>query len=279
MSRDRDSHSPSGEAVTRHYASGYEKNRLLVGEGRIDGERTRELLARFLPVAPATILDIGGGPGGHALWLARRGYNVHLLDITLLHAQMARKASDSEANARLASVTVGDAISLSWRDESMDGTLLFGPLYHLTEKRDRLRALREAYRVLRPKGVLLAVGISRFASTFDGLRLAFLQDPQFAEIVSEDLRSGQHRNQTGKPEYFMDTFFHHPDGLRAEVEVAGFTDASIYGVEGPSWLVHDLDTWWSDPTYRERLLQLAHALETEPTLLGISAHLMAVATK
>ncbi len=275
----RESHSPTPEGIAAHYASGYEAERLLTGSGRLDRERTRELLGRFLPPAPATVLDIGGGPGGHALWLARQGYRVHLVDITPLHVQLAREASQRQPEAPLAGAEVGDARSLPWEGETAQAVLLFGPLYHLTDKGDRQRALWEAHRVLVPGGVLLAVGISRYASTFDGLRLGFLKDPQFAVIAAQDLMDGQHRNPTGNPAYFMDTFFHHPDELRGEVIRAGFAVASVYGVEGPGWLVPDLDAWWENDAYRERLLRIARALEAEPSVLGVSAHLMAIAHK
>src|SRR5262249_45994138 len=219
------------------------------------------------------------GPGGHACWLATRGYQVHLLDITPLHVEVARQASARQPEAPLASAEAGDARALSWADAMADAVVLFGPLYHLTDRADRLQALREARRVLRPGGTLLAAAISRFASTLDGLCRGLLKDPRFAEIVRRDLTDGQHRNPTGRPEYFMDTFFHHPDEMRAEVAEAGFSAASVYGVEGPGWLLHDFDAWWDHGEYRDRLLHLARALEAEPTLSGVSAHLVAVVTK
>ena len=157
--------------------------------------------------------------------------------------------------------------------------VLFGPLYHLTDRADRVQALGESRRVLRRGGTLLAAAISRFASTLDGLRGEFLKDPQFAEIVFRDLVDGQHRNSTGRPEYFMDTFFHHPDELRVEVVEAGFASAAVYAVEGPCWLLPDFDAWWEDGERRDRLLQIARTLETEPALLGVSAHLAAAATR
>ena len=123
------------------------------------------------------------------------------------------------------------------------------------------------------------MGISRFASTLDGLRAGFLKDPAFVEIVNRDLKNGRHQNTAGHPDYFMDTFFHHPDDLRAELSEAGFAVDDVYGVEGPSWLASDLDGWWSNQTHRDELLRIARALETEPTLLGVSAHLMVVAKK
>jgi ubiquinone/menaquinone biosynthesis C-methylase UbiE len=279
MARYKDSLSPKPEAIADHYDSGYEADRLHKGTGNLDRERSRELLKRFLPPPPATILDVGGGPGGHACWLVRQGYQVHLIDIAPLHVQVAREASRRQPEAPLASANLGDACSLSWEAETADAVLLFGPLYHLTDNKDRLAALQEAYRVLKSGGMLLAVGISRFASTFDGLRQGFLKDPRFAEIVTQDLMNGQHRNPTHHPEYFTDTFFHHPDDLRQEVAQAGFVVRGIYSVEGPCWLLRDFEEWWNNAEYQERLLQIARTLETESSLLGVSAHLMAVAKK
>lgn len=254
-------------------------NRLMTGCGKIECERTRELLRRFLPQAPATILDVGGGPGGHACWLARLGYEVHLIDIVPLHVEQAKQASESQPDAQLAGAELGDACALSFKTNTVDTVLLFGPLYHLTDKDDRRQALAEAHRVLRHNGLLLAVGISRYASALDGLRAGFLKDRRFVEIVHRDMENGQHRNPTDKPEYFTDAFFHHPDELRGELTQAGFTVDGVYGIEGPAWLVRDIDDWWAEDTHREELLQIARALETERSMLGVSAHLMAVARK
>jgi ubiquinone/menaquinone biosynthesis C-methylase UbiE len=273
------SQSPKPDEVISHYASGYEVDRLNTQSGKIECERTRELLMRFLPPPPARILDVGGGPGAHACWLAKKGYEVHLTDIAPLHVEMAMAASGRQLEAPLASVNVGDARSLSWDSGTLDAVLLLGPLYHLTDRQDRLRALAEAYRVLKPAGVLFAVGVSRFASAMDGLRGGYLKDPAFAEIVEQDVKNGQHRNRTGKPEYFMDTFFHHPEELRSETAEAGFVVTGIYGVEGPGWLIRDFDDWWTNPVYRERLLKIARLVETEPSLLGVNAHMMVIARR
>ena len=265
--------------VVGHYASGYEDIRLKTGVGRLELARVRELMERFLPPPPAVVFDVGGGTGIHAFWLASKGYEAHLLDVVPLHIETAREARADVSGARLAEAVVGDARMLPWPDAAADGVLLFGPLYHLTGRDERLRALREGRRVLKRGGVLLAAGISRFASALDGVREGYLADPAFAAIVEGDLTDGQHRNPTGKPEYFMDTFFHRPDDLRAEIAEAPFEVVAVLGIEGPGWLRRDFDAWWADPALRERLLQLARRLETEPSLLGLSAHLLAVARK
>ncbi|HEX6433246.1 MAG TPA: hypothetical protein VFZ87_03360, partial [Gemmatimonadales bacterium] len=126
---------------------------------------------------------------------------------------------------------------------------------------------------------LFAAAISRFASALDGLSHDLLQDSEFAPIVERDLREGQHRNPTGRLEYFTTAYFHHPDELRAEVSGAGLTLLGLYGLEGPGWFLSDVDARLADPRRRADLLRVARLLEAEPSVLGISAHLLAVAQK
>ena len=60
---------------------------------------------------------------------------------------------------------------------------------------------------------------------------------------------------------------------------AGFDLIELVGVEGPGWLLPDLERRWADPAKREHLLEAARAVEHEPTLLGLPPHLLAVAGK
>ena len=57
------------------YGSGtFERDRLSAGRGKLELIRTKELLRRFLPDPPGRVLDVGGGPGNYATWLAEDGY-------------------------------------------------------------------------------------------------------------------------------------------------------------------------------------------------------------
>jgi ubiquinone/menaquinone biosynthesis C-methylase UbiE len=262
-----------------HYDAGIELPRLAQGSGQLEFTRTCEIIRRHFPPPPAVVLDVGGGPGVYACRLARQGYEVYLVDPVPLHVEQAREASRRQPDHPLAGATVGDARRLDRPDGSADAVLLLGPLYHLTERDDRLAAWREARRVLKPGGLVLAAAISRFASTLDGLRQGLFEDPAFAEIAEQDLRDGQHRNPTGDPRYFTSTYFHRPEELHEEAEEAGLHHEATLGVEGPGWLLQDFDRWWEDEARRLRLLAVARALETEPTVLGVSAHLLAVARK
>jgi ubiquinone/menaquinone biosynthesis C-methylase UbiE len=232
------------------------------------------VIRRHLAPPPARVLDVGGGPGPYACWLAREGYAVCLVDPVPRHVEEARSALAAQAAARPATARLGDARALEEPDASADAVLLMGPLYHLQERADRLAAWREALRVLRPGGVVLAAGISRYASLLNGLAEGSLADPAFAAIVESDLRDGRHSNDTGNDAYFTTAYFHDPEELRAEARAAGFEVRELVGLEGPGWMLSDLPARWADASGRELLLRAARAVEAEPALLGLSAHLM-----
>ena len=125
-----------GEILT-YYERGEEDRRLVSGFNQLEKARTEELLDRLLPVPPAVVLDVGGGSGHYACWIAKKGYEVHLIDPVPLHVDQALQASMQQPDHPLASVVEGDARRLEQSDNSTDVVLLFGPLYHLTEWEDR----------------------------------------------------------------------------------------------------------------------------------------------
>jgi ubiquinone/menaquinone biosynthesis C-methylase UbiE len=277
-SRDDTAGRDTGE-IAAFYARGLERDRLASGQGALEFTRTQTLLERYLPAPPAVVADVGGGPGRYAVWLAERGYRVHLIDPAPLHVEQARTAAGSRPVAALASAEVGDARALRLPDASADAVLLLGPLYHLPERADRLQALAEARRVCRRAGVVIAAAISRFASTLDGLRGGYLEDPAFAAVAAGDLRHGRHRNPTGDPAYFTTAYFHRPEDLAAECAAAGLTHEATLAVEGAAWLLPDLDARLADERRRAVLLAALAVLEAEPMLLGVSAHLLTVARR
>ena len=265
--------------VLAHYGSGYEAERLSKGTGQLVRARTEELVKRLLPHPPAVVFDVGGGAGVYSCVLAREGYEVHLVDAMPLHVEQAREASLKQPEHPLASINLGDARELKRAEASVDAVLMFGPLYHLTERSERIAALREARRILRRGGLALAVGITRFASVLDGLFRGLMDDPEFVRIVRRDLADGQHRNPSNHPAYFTTAFFHHPDELKGEMEEAGMRHERTLAIEGPGCLLQNFEEHWRDDGRRARLLDAIRSIEAEPSLLGASAHIMAVARK
>jgi SAM-dependent methyltransferase len=260
--------------ILSYYESGQEAERLESPFSRWENVRTLDLLDRFLPPAPALILDVGGAAGAYAFPLAERGYIVDLIDPVPLHLEQAKQRAAMDQRVPR-SFQVGDARAIPSDDGAADAVLFFGPLYHLTDSNDRLKAIREAHRVLRHGGVLLAVAISRFASALDGIARGFIRDPDFVRIMEQDLKTGQHRNETPNFDYFTTAYFHHPDEFRTELLAGGFPDPKLCAIEGPVWTVPESAT----AKRQDAFIATMRALEDEATLIGASAHIMGIATK
>jgi SAM-dependent methyltransferase len=186
------------------------------------------------------------------------------------------------AGATAAGVVVecveGDARSLPWSDDSFDVVLVMGALYHFQERADRLACLREAHRVLKPGGALVAAYIGRWASLFDGYRQGFVADDRFAAILDADLSSGRHENPFGHPQWFTSAYFHTPSEIPDELVAAGFGEIQVLPVEGftsasgvPEALIA--------AGRMEAVLNHIRLTETEPTLLGVSSHLISLSRK
>lgn len=256
--------------VLRYYAAGREHRRITAGPNRLELLRTQDILRRHLPPPPARVLDVGGGAGVHAAWLASSGYAVHVIDPVPLHVEQAQALGTVTA-------AIGDARELTEPDASYDATLLLGPLYHLVDRAERVRALSEAGRVTRPGGLVAGAAISRFAPFIDGFSGGAAADPRFAAMMERDLTDGQHRNAANEPGWFTTAYFHHPDELPAEIAAAGLDLVAVVAVEGPVAEVSALEAALDDPPRRALLLRTLRQLEGEPSLLGASPHLLGIA--
>jgi SAM-dependent methyltransferase len=263
--------------VRAHYEDAIDEGeRLGRGSGRLELLRTQEIVRRHLPPGRLRILDVGGGTGAHAAWLAGDGHRVHVIDPMLRHVEQARRLAGP---GRTVTAEIGDARALREPDASADAVLLLGPLYHLVERADRVAALGEALRVVTPGGPVFVGAISRFASLYDGLSRGYLLDAGFRRIVDDDLKDGQHRNPDGTPHWFTTAYFHHPDELAPEAAEAGLDPVEVVGIEGVAGWFGPLLERWDDPAVREAILFSARAVESEPALLGASAHLLMVARR
>lgn len=245
-----------------------EDGRLQREGGRIEFARTQEILRRHLPAPPASVLDVGGGAGPYSAWLAGEGYDVQLVDAVPEQVERARAVGTFTAS-------VGEARALDAADGSRDVVLLFGPLYHLIERDDRLAALREAARVLRPGALLACSYITRWAPMLDGLQEGWIFEPGEIEIVEAQFADGSVRLPPdvggGFPEI---AYMHRPDEVRPELEGAGLELVDLVGVEGPAaWVT----TRWDDPADREIVMRTARIGERDPATMALSQHLLAIA--
>jgi SAM-dependent methyltransferase len=260
--------------IIAYYSHGLERDRLASGRSRIEFLRIWDLLERWLPAVPARVLDVGGGAGVYALPLAAAGYEVHLIDPVPLHVAQATAAS-SAAGTPLASVSAGDARDLRAAGDGFDAVLLLGPLYHLTSRDDRVTALREAGRVLRPGGIVVAKALSRFYPVFEELAGIIPSGLGRLDDTVQFLADGQYRNPGGDPAQFTTSYFHRPAELAGEIEAAGLDLRQLVAGSGSVKLLPGLSERLDDAQQRDHVLSVLRLLEAEPSLLGLSQNFVA----
>ena len=220
-------------------------------QGRLERERTQEIItARLAP--GSRVLDVGGATGVHAAALTRAGHHVHLIDPVASQVDAAR------------ALPVGD--------DSVDAVLLLGPLYHLVERCDRVQALQEAARVVRPGGRVFAAAIPRLA------RLATLAaaghapspcPPGWIAMLEDGAPEGSGRFPAGH--------FHTRAELEEELASAGLVDITVQSVEGPAGPAFEqLDH--VDEEVHQAAMNLARTLGHLTAVCHGAQHMIATAT-
>ncbi|BCY12339.1 class I SAM-dependent methyltransferase [Actinoplanes sp. L3-i22] len=259
------------DEIVTYYQTRYEEAGRLDRrpQGRLERIRTLELLRELLPAAPARVLDVGGGPGAYARELITDGHHVRLVDIVPDHVEQAR------AGVPPIDAVVGDARELPEPDASHDATLLLGPLYHLHERADRVRAIEEAIRVTRPGGAIAVAAISRFAGPIDFVSTARFDERMLAES-RRLITDGVNDPSIG----FTHAYFHRVAELRDECRAAGLADVVVHGVEGPAWPAAEAARSGPDAdAVFDAALAVARVYSSEPELVAVSAHLLAIGVR
>jgi SAM-dependent methyltransferase len=249
--------------IAAYYERGEEDQRLRSGAGRLEFWRTQDVLRRLLRPS-SSVLDVGGGSGVHAEWLAADGHTVELVDPVPLHVAQAERIPGVRAR-------LGNALDLPWPDDAFDAVLVLGPLYHLTERADRLRALREAARVSR--AMVVCATINRWAPLHDALRTGRYFEADARSRIHGSVQSGAHLPR-GRDALFTTAYFHTPAEIAGEAHDVGLEVTGQYGLEGAAWLMGEIDSWLDDPAQRATVLDGMRVTELEPSLLGVSGHVL-----
>lgn len=222
------------------------------------------------------VVDIGGGPGRYSIYLAQKGHEVTLVDLSGKHIRQAIEKA-AEAGVHLDSSIHGDALRLHeylYKAEQFDIVLLMGPLYHLLREEDRILALKEALRVLKPGGLLFASFISVYAPIHDfaGELYDFGETDHLLHYLDDG--SNHKRN---KPE-FTTAYFSGIEEAEELMESAGLKELVFAGVEnvlcGKEKKLHELPE-----ELKEKWLELAWRLSGDRKLLGMSEHFLYIGEK
>ncbi|MDE2715916.1 MAG: class I SAM-dependent methyltransferase [Chloroflexota bacterium] len=247
-------------------------------DGAIEFEVTCQVLTTYLP-PQARVLDIGGGPGRYAIWLAKRGHRVSLADLCPEQLSIARtKIGQAGVEELVEEIVVADARDLShWPDSSFDAVLSLGPFYHLPDPKDRNLAADELHRVLRVGGTAFVALMPRYAFLRRTLDIPderrHLAQPDFMERL---LNEGVFINDV--PGRFTDGYGALPEEVSPFFEQHGFTTLALSSAEGiavkSQRALSDLAS--TDPTAYQTALDVIIQTAGDPSILGMANHLLYV---
>lgn len=256
-----------------------EHERLERPDCALEFDLTTRILAVHLPPA-ARILELGGGSGRYARWLAERGHRVVFTDLSAELLAVAREHL-ADVRAGVDEIVQTDARDLSqWSDGEFDAVVALGPFYHLTDEADRLRAIHETARGLRPGGVACVVVIPRYAFLrgilADRTSRRRLHDPAFLARILDD---GVFTND--RPGRFTGVYGVEPSTPDLVLRTAELTTVAAHAVEG---FASDLQSAAAEllaeaPEAYDALLDTLHARSADRSLFGTANHLLLVLRK
>ena len=137
-------------SIEEYYNKFNENRRLKSRHGQVEFNISMRYLLKYLrQFDKPKIIDIGAGTGKYSIELEKIGYDVVAVELVkhnleVLHA----------SNPKIKAVQA-NALNLSmFESESFDIAILFGPMYHLFNFNDKLKALQEAKRITKKGGLI-----------------------------------------------------------------------------------------------------------------------------
>jgi tRNA (uracil-5-)-methyltransferase TRM9 len=124
----------------------------------------------FIETLPqgSRVVDLGSGHGRHARALAERGCRSVAFDFSLRLLMIGRTAERTKRTRPSIDWVEGEATQLPFRDRAFDAALCIAVLHHLPTEADRIAALREVQRVIRPRSPVFASVWARDQPRFRG---------------------------------------------------------------------------------------------------------------
>ncbi|WP_316569365.1 class I SAM-dependent methyltransferase [Neobacillus sp. YIM B06451] len=238
---------------------------------RIEFDITKRYLDDFIKGSSLDIFDIGGGPGRYAMYLAEKGHNVTLLDLSSKNIEVAKRKS-FEKNITLKDYIHGNALDLDEFQLPFDVILLMGPLYHLTKEADRKKAVEGALRLLKPNGIMIASFISSYAPIQD--TLSHLYPIESVQGLMDYLQNGENKDGKG----FTTAYFAAPREAREFMNSHGLKELLFAGIENILGCKENEINSLDECEYR-KWLDICYHLSRDENLLGTSQHLLYIGRK
>jgi SAM-dependent methyltransferase len=243
---------------------------------RLEWQTTLHFLERHLP-QKGRILDAGGGPGRYTLELAKRGYQVILLDVTPANLAFARRQIRlAKVQDRVEQIVEGSIVDLSrFADNTFDAVLcLGGPLSHVLEADKREKAIAELVRVGKKDAHMFVSVMGRLSVLVEELTLA---PHEFEEPFFRPLRdTGDYPGHSG----FTACHFFLPEELERAFRSRGVAVLEMVGLEGLGSHHDEKVNELANHKLRWQIwLETHYQTCTHPSVVGISEHILLVGRK
>jgi ubiquinone/menaquinone biosynthesis C-methylase UbiE len=228
------------------------------------------------------ILDNGAGPGKYSMELAIEGYNVTLTDLTPRLVELAgSKAQELGLEGQFNGFFVADARELNMiNDEQFDASLMLGPMYHLQEEIDRIKAVKELHRVTKTNGIVFVAFMPRIRHILTSLLYPANWKP------NDNMDNIKQFSQTGCFNHqdegrFTGAYYFNIEEIEPFMEAQGFERLELIGSNVGAILNNDNWNYWRDKGEQEfeKIIKLLIEKANDPYILGISSHLLYIGRK
>jgi ubiquinone/menaquinone biosynthesis C-methylase UbiE len=242
-------------------------------------------LERYLP-RTGLVLDAGGGPGRYTIELAKRDYEVVLLDLSPECLAIARKEiMKAGVGDKVKEIVEASVTDLSrFGDESFDAVLCLSPLSHLLEKSERECAADELVRVARKNAPLFVSAFNLYGAfrVVLGWHPEDLTDPSHEELFTRGIHRAHYKDvkEARRSASETDVYFFHPDELRGLFEARGVETLSVATCQGlSSHMQEATNRLYEDKEKWNKWMEIMFRTCTDPCLIGLGNHLLYVGRK
>ena len=238
---------------------------------KIEFDITKRYLDEYIIGENLEILDIGGGPGRYAMYLAEKGHKVSLLDLSKKNIEIAKEKSE-EKGIILENYIHGNALELGGYKQKYDVILLMGPLYHLLDEKDRKVCIEEALRLLKPGGIMVASFISNYAPIQDYLKNLYPIDSIDELLIFLD--DGESAGEKG----FTQAYFTNPKEAKDLMNSFGLQQKVFAGVENILNSKEKEINKLEEEEYK-KWLDICYKLSQDESIMGTSEHFLYIGYK
>lgn len=171
------------ENLINYYNKFNEDKRLNTKRGQVEYIITMNYIHKFLKEGDR-IIEIGAGTGKYSVALANEGYDVTALELVKHNLRVIEEKSSK------VKTILGNAIDLKKiEDNTYDLTLVFGPMYHLITKEEKVKALKEAKRITKKDGIIM---VSYCMNDYSVITHGFIDNNIIKSIDNKEINAKFH---------------------------------------------------------------------------------------